>query len=124
MLTGKMAFPGDTISDTLAAVLKPEPDWDALPETRPSGAPPADALPGKRFRKRLRDIGEARIRIDRSLSGETVELPSDPMAAPGEIATAPEAVEVALARRRWRATAGAGRLAASPGSSKTTNRGE
>jgi hypothetical protein len=31
MLTGKRAFEGDDISDTLAAVLRGEPDWNALP---------------------------------------------------------------------------------------------
>jgi len=31
MLTGKRAFEGDDISDTLATVLKSEPDWSALP---------------------------------------------------------------------------------------------
>jgi len=31
MLTGARAFAGETVSDTLAAVLRAEPDWDALP---------------------------------------------------------------------------------------------
>jgi serine/threonine protein kinase len=31
MLTGKQLFQGDTISDTLAAVLRAEPAWDSLP---------------------------------------------------------------------------------------------
>src|SRR5919197_1541021 len=31
MLTAKRAFPGEDVSDTLAAVLKSEPDWNALP---------------------------------------------------------------------------------------------
>src|SRR5262249_29431184 len=31
MLTGKMAFKGEDVSDTLAAVLRAEPDWTALP---------------------------------------------------------------------------------------------
>ena len=31
MLTGKRAFQGDDVSDTLAAVLRAEPDWKALP---------------------------------------------------------------------------------------------
>ncbi|MBI1789026.1 MAG: serine/threonine protein kinase [Acidobacteria bacterium] len=31
MLTGRRAFPGNTISDCMAAVLAREPDWDALP---------------------------------------------------------------------------------------------
>jgi Tol biopolymer transport system component/predicted Ser/Thr protein kinase len=35
MLTGRPAFAGDTVSDTLAAVLKTEPDWEALPAATP-----------------------------------------------------------------------------------------
>jgi serine/threonine protein kinase len=31
MLTGKRAFDGNDVSDTLAAVLRAEPDWTALP---------------------------------------------------------------------------------------------
>ena len=35
MLTGRRAFDGETISDTLASVLKVDPDWDALPDDTP-----------------------------------------------------------------------------------------
>ena len=35
MLTGKRAFEGDDVSDTLAAVLKSDPDWAALPRDVP-----------------------------------------------------------------------------------------
>jgi serine/threonine-protein kinase len=91
MLTGKMAFPGETISDTLAAVLKLEPDWDALPEETSAAARRLlTRCLEKDARKRLRDIGEARIRIERSLSGEAVELPPDLMAPPGEAAVLPK----------------------------------
>ena len=31
MVTGRKAFPGDDVSDTLATVLKFDPNWDALP---------------------------------------------------------------------------------------------
>jgi serine/threonine protein kinase len=37
MLTERVAFAGDTVSDTLAAVLKQEPDWQALPADTPPG---------------------------------------------------------------------------------------
>jgi serine/threonine protein kinase len=33
MLSGRRLFTGDTISDTLASVLKTEPDWGLLPST-------------------------------------------------------------------------------------------
>ena len=35
ILTGKRLFGGETVSDTLAAVLKMEPDWNALPPEVP-----------------------------------------------------------------------------------------
>jgi len=36
MLTGKRPFRGETVSDTLAAVLKEEPDWSSLPPRTPA----------------------------------------------------------------------------------------
>jgi serine/threonine protein kinase len=37
MLTGRMAFSGETTSETLAAVLKDETDWELLPAATPPG---------------------------------------------------------------------------------------
>ena len=34
-LTGKGAFEGETIAETLDSILKGDPDWEALPETKP-----------------------------------------------------------------------------------------
>ena len=34
MLTGRRPFEGEDVADTLAAVLKSEPDWNALPAGR------------------------------------------------------------------------------------------
>jgi len=36
MLCGRRAFPGEDVSDTLATVLRGEPDWNALPANVPS----------------------------------------------------------------------------------------
>jgi len=36
MLTGRQAFPGETLSDTIAAAMEREPDWNALPAGTPS----------------------------------------------------------------------------------------
>ena len=38
MVTGRRAFPGDEISDVLAAVLRQDIDWSALPEARHHGS--------------------------------------------------------------------------------------
>src|SRR6185503_4091475 len=37
MLTGKRAFEGEDVSDTLAAILRGEPNWSALPGDLPPG---------------------------------------------------------------------------------------
>ncbi|MEX2385626.1 MAG: serine/threonine-protein kinase [Thermoanaerobaculia bacterium] len=62
MLTGKRLFHGETVSDTLAAVLRADIDW----ETLPAGTPPAIRRLLERClerdpKRRLRDVGEARI---------------------------------------------------------------
>ena len=65
MLTGRVAFVGETISDSIARILEREPDWSALPATTP--APIRRLLLRcltKDPKKRLRDIGDVRIEID------------------------------------------------------------
>jgi serine/threonine-protein kinase len=74
VLSGTRVFVGETVSDTLAAVLRAEPDWDALPKD----TPPAIKRLLKRclekdVRRRLQDIGEARIAIENVQSGEADE---------------------------------------------------
>lgn len=62
MLTGKKLFHGETISDTLAAVLRAEPDWSALPvEEAPELCRLVERCLERNPKQRLRDIGEARI---------------------------------------------------------------
>jgi serine/threonine protein kinase len=39
MLTGRRAFEGETVTDVLAAVIKTDPDWDALPAGVPRRIP-------------------------------------------------------------------------------------
>ncbi|HEU4928835.1 MAG TPA: protein kinase, partial [Candidatus Krumholzibacteria bacterium] len=71
MLTGTQAFQGDTVSDTLAAVLKTEPNWSLLPANTPRSV--RDLLHRclqKDPKLRLRDIGEARIAIDHARHAE------------------------------------------------------
>ncbi|TDI31105.1 MAG: serine/threonine-protein kinase, partial [Acidobacteria bacterium] len=36
LLSGRKAFGGETVSDSLASILKSEPDWDALPQATPA----------------------------------------------------------------------------------------
>ena len=71
MLTGRHAFQGETTSDTLAAVLKTEPNWDVLPANLPANIRKLlRRCLEKDPKLRLRDIGEARIAIEETLSGE------------------------------------------------------
>jgi serine/threonine protein kinase len=80
-LTGERAFPGESISDTLAAVLRSEPDWTALPaETPPRIRDLLRRCLQKDPKRRLHDIADARIEIE-----EAVAMPADalPAARPG-----------------------------------------
>ncbi len=65
MLSGRRAFKGDDVSDTLAAVLRQDVDWTALPASTPA---PVRRLIARCLdrdvKRRLRDIGEARIVLD------------------------------------------------------------
>jgi serine/threonine-protein kinase len=65
MLTGRRLFLGETLSDTLAAVLTRAPDWTLLPTATPPGVRRLLARCLERdARKRLRDIGDARPELD------------------------------------------------------------
>jgi eukaryotic-like serine/threonine-protein kinase len=78
MLTARRAFPGADVSDTLATVLKREPDWTALP----AGTPTAirrllRRCLEKESGRRLRDIADARIEIeDASAPPDVVPTPT------------------------------------------------
>jgi eukaryotic-like serine/threonine-protein kinase len=70
MLTGRRAFRGDTVSDTIAAVLEREPDWRALPNVTPPGIRRlVRRCLEKDPKRRLRDIGDARLEIEDTLHG-------------------------------------------------------
>ncbi|MBI2215284.1 MAG: serine/threonine-protein kinase [Acidobacteria bacterium] len=67
MLTGQRLFSGETVSDTLAAVLTRRPDLTALPPDTPTAISwILERCLEPDPRKRLRDIGEARLAIERS----------------------------------------------------------
>jgi Tol biopolymer transport system component len=64
MLTGKTAFAGETVTDTISAIVSRDPDWMRLP---PSTPPHVRRLLRRCLekdpRKRLQAIGEARIAL-------------------------------------------------------------
>jgi len=76
-LTGKRAFEGETVTEIVAAILKGEPNWQALPAATPWRIKELlRRCLQKDPRERLRDIGDARIDIEA------------PMAYPSETAPA------------------------------------
>jgi len=65
MLAGRRLFEGDDVSETLAAVLRQPIDWSALPAATPAAVRHLLVRCLERdARKRLRDIGEARIVLE------------------------------------------------------------
>jgi Tol biopolymer transport system component len=64
MITGRLAFSGDTVSDTIVSILSREPDWGALPAETPSRVRTLlQRCLDKDARQRLRDIGDARLEL-------------------------------------------------------------
>jgi len=84
MLTGKRAFEGETVTDTLAAVLMKEPDWAALPEQTPGKI--RDLLRKclrREAKQRLHDIADARLELEElsAAAGASGQLPFEENAA-------------------------------------------
>jgi Tol biopolymer transport system component len=60
MITGKRAFDGEDVTDTIAAVVTRDPDWSRLPASTPTGVRRLLTRCLAKDRKhRLRDIGDA-----------------------------------------------------------------
>jgi len=75
MLAGKACFAGDTVTDVLAAVVKTEPEWSALPP----GTPPRlrellQRCLTKDRKQRLHDIGDARLELESPLIDQSVPM--------------------------------------------------
>ena len=72
MLTGRRAFEGETVSDTLAAVLMKDPDWSAL--RAPVSSKVRELLRRclqRDQKQRLRDIGDARIALEEEIGARS-----------------------------------------------------
>jgi Tol biopolymer transport system component len=68
MLAGRPAFLGDTLSDTIVAVLDRDPPWHLLPRETPAGLRRLmQRCLEKDIKRRLRDIADARIEVDEAL---------------------------------------------------------
>ena len=99
MLTGRAAFAGDTVSDTIVRILERQPDWSALPaDTPPALRRVLARCLVKDARKRLRDIGDVWLEIE-ATGGMLPEAPQGPTArtAPRRRAWLPWVALAALA---------------------------
>jgi serine/threonine-protein kinase len=68
-LSCRRAFAGQTMSDSIAAVLTREPDWQALPKTTPEAIRRLlRRCLQKEPQRRMRDIGDARIELEETLA--------------------------------------------------------
>jgi len=95
MLAGRRAFHGEGLSDTLALVLRGDPEWSALPKDVPPGVRTLVQRCLTRDRKsRVPEIAAARFLLD------------DALARPAADATIPPATPAGRARERaWMAVA-------------------
>jgi eukaryotic-like serine/threonine-protein kinase len=91
MLTANRVFAGDDIAETLAAVIRAEPDWEALP---PLPAPVLALITRclvKDRRERIGDMAAALFALKEAASGRQLTKTAAPAAS--------------LARSRWRSAA-------------------
>src|SRR5262249_5256470 len=105
MLSGKQAFAGESVSDTLASVLKVDPDWSALPQdTAASVHKLVRRCLTKDRKQRLQAIGEARI----ALENPAAEDPASVVTAPSRphfgwvVSTLLAVISVSLAFVAWK----------------------
>ncbi len=92
MLTGQRLFKGEDVSDTMAAVLRQPIDLGTLPPATPRAVRTLlERCLERDPRQRLRDIGEARVTLERVIAGPATDEAADRATAP--VASA--------APRRW-----------------------
>ncbi len=74
MLTGRAAFAGESVTDIIAALVSRDPDWTALPAATPvSITRLLMRCAEKDPKRRLRDIGDARLEIEYAIAPGSAE---------------------------------------------------
>lgn len=102
-LSGRRAFPGETVASTIAAIHGQEPDWERLPTETPARI--RELLRrclAKDLDSRLRDIGDARLEIEQALGEFASPLAGVAPAASarsGSTGAAPRSLVAELKRR-------------------------
>jgi serine/threonine protein kinase len=70
LLTARRAFPGENVTQTIAAVLRADPDWQALPAQTPERVREIlERCLEKGLGGRRRDIGDVRLELEKELHG-------------------------------------------------------
>jgi serine/threonine-protein kinase len=83
MLTGRRVFDGDDVSETLAAVLRADPEWSALPADVPQGIRTLLKRCLERDRKaRIPEIGTVRFLLQDALTQPAAPAPAPVIVAP------------------------------------------
>jgi len=96
-LTGKRLFEGETVSDTIAKVLERPLDWSALPKATPTRLRELlERCIERDPKRRLRDIGDARITLEEIKSGRHVAESAPATSATGNRRTALLLIAAAL----------------------------
>ena len=94
MLAGRRAFEGEDVSDTLASVLRGEPDWGALPSTLPPAIRTLiERCVIKDRARRISDISTARFLLNEPASASSMP----PLAVAAISPTAPRSIRLSLA---------------------------
>ena len=102
MLSGRKAFEGETVSDTLAAVLRADIDWAALPPETPASVRRVlrrclDRDPKTRFR----DVADARIEMDEVAQEPASAAPAAAASSRSRLWPVAAVVLLALATLGW-----------------------
>jgi Tol biopolymer transport system component len=118
MLAGKAPFEGETVSDVMAAILRSEPEWGELPHDLPWRVRELiERCLERDPRRRLRDIGEAWLAIERAGTDETQmeEIGASASGFKGAVLAAAALATVTAALGYWLgATVGRPPVAAGP----------
>jgi serine/threonine protein kinase/Tol biopolymer transport system component len=110
LLTGKQTFHGEDVTDILAAVVRAEPDWQALP---PATSAKVRNLLRRCLQKdrvqRLHDAADVRIEIEDAIaapkdSGATQAAPASTSKLPWAVAAALAIIAVVALFGWWRST--------------------
>jgi serine/threonine protein kinase/Tol biopolymer transport system component len=110
LLTGKQTFHGEDVTDILAAVVRAEPDWTALPANiSPSIRVLVQRCLRKDKRQRTPDAATIRIEIEDAIaapkdSGVTQAAPASTSKLPWAVAAAVTIIAVVTSGALWRST--------------------